>query len=88
LFEARLLEVEAEYPLARTIVKGVCFHLAIDADGMPGSRYIGGTTWIHETDAEHHPALWIYYTVEADLCELQWIDAAEDDIATKLHSGA
>ncbi len=71
--------------MARTIVNGVAIHLGIKADGMPGSRHVRGTTWIHETDAEHHPALWIYYTVEADECVLQWIEAADEEIPTKLH---
>lgn len=86
LFEARLAEVTAEFPLAPTIVKGVCLHLAVDADGLPGSRYVSGTTWIHQSDDEHHPALWIYYTVEDSECELQWIEAADEEIPTKLGS--
>lgn len=84
LFEARLAEVAAEYPLAPTIVKGVSLHLAMDAEHMPGSRHVRATTWIHQTDAEHHPALWIYYTLESGECELQWIEAADEEIPTKL----
>jgi hypothetical protein len=84
LFEARLAEVTAEYELSPLIVKGVSLHLAVDADHMPGSRHVRGTTWIHQTDDEHHPALWIYYTLESDLCELQWIEAANEEIPTKL----
>lgn len=85
LFKARLKEViAAEYELAPVIVQGVSLHLAVDADHIPGSRHVSGTTWIHQTDDEHHPALWIYYTVELDLCELQWIDVPSEEIPTKL----
>jgi hypothetical protein len=84
LFEARLQEVAAELSLAPTIVKGVSLYLAVDAEGLPGSRYVGGTTWIHQTDDEHYQPLWIYYTLEADMCELQWLDAPNEEIPTKL----
>jgi hypothetical protein len=85
LFERRLAEVSAEYEMAPVIVRGVAWHLGLKAEGMPGSRQVGGTTWVHETDAEHHPALWIYYTLGADECCLQWIEAKDEEIPTKLH---
>lgn len=84
LFRKRLVEVSAEYPMAPVIVEGVSLYLAVDADSMPGSRHVGGETWIHQTDAQHHPALWIYYTLRPAECTLQWIDAADEEIPTRL----
>jgi hypothetical protein len=84
LFEKRLVEVAVEYPMASSIVHGVSLFLSVQAEEMPGSRRIAGPTWVHQTDAEHHPALWIYYTLDPAFCTLQWLEAADEEIPTKL----